>query len=212
MGGYRRGKTDSGDMDFILSHPDENITQNFIGHLLDILTDSGWVLHELTVSYRGSGRKQETLAWRGADGRRKPGSGFDTLDHAFVVWRNPGTPPKAKEKAKAKDAGDGGNDEEEGDLEYPYRRVDIIISPWKTAGCAVLGWTGGTLFERDLRSYCRNVKGWKFDSSGVRSRRTGEEVLLEGPEGVDGTPEEAEKMVFRGLGLEFVPPDMRVTY
>jgi len=35
---------------------------------------------------------------------------------------------------------------------------------------------------------------------------------LEGPEGVvGGTPEEAERRVFEGLGLEFVPPEMRVT-
>lgn len=32
-----------------------------------------------------------------------------------------------------------------------YRRVDIIFSPLKTYGAAVLGWTGSRQFERDLR-------------------------------------------------------------
>jgi DNA polymerase IV len=37
-------------------------------------------------------------------------------------------------------------------------------------------------------------------------------VLLEGEEGVDGSPEDAEKRVFEGLGLEYVPPEYRATY
>lgn len=36
--------------------------------------------------------------------------------------------------------------------------------------------------------------------------------MLEGPNGVNGTPEDAEKKVFEGLGLEYVPPECRVTY
>ena len=40
----------------------------------------------------------------------------------------------------------------------------------------------------------------------------GEAMLLEGTDGVDGTPEDAEKKVFEGLDLEYVPPEYRVTY
>jgi DNA polymerase IV len=36
--------------------------------------------------------------------------------------------------------------------------------------------------------------------------------MLEGPNGVHGTPEDAEKKVFEGLGLEYIPPEYRVTY
>lgn len=191
VGGYRRGKSDSGDMDFILSHPNENLTKNFLSHLLPELRESGHALKELTVSFRNSSRGQETLAWRGNDG--KPRSGFDSLDHAFLVWQDP----------KNED--------------HPVRRVDIIISPWKTAGCAVLGWTGGTLFERDLRSYSKWKKGWKFDSTGLRVVATGDWVDLESrkeDKGREGTVtlEEKERRVFEGLELEYLPPTLRCTH
>jgi DNA polymerase IV len=35
--------------------------------------------------------------------------------------------------------------------------------------------------------------------------------MLEGEDGVSGTAEDAERKVFEGLGLEFVPPEMRCT-
>ena len=75
----------------------------------------------------------------------------------------------------------------------------------------MLGWSGGTTFQRDLRRYAKAVKGWKFDSSGVRSRSTGEVVVLEGENGIEGSPEEAERRVFEGLGLEWRPPEERCT-
>ena len=74
-----------------------------------------------------------------------------------------------------------------------------------------MGWSGGTTFQRDLRRYAKYVKGWKFDSSGIRRRDNGEVVQLEGPDGVSGTAEDAEKAVFEGLDLEYIPPEMRCT-
>ena len=203
VGGYRRGKLDSGDMDFILTHPDESVTKDFLGNLLDILGvdhGSGWITHELTVSTKNSERGQNTLSWRGA--QKKPGrrSGFDTLDHAFVVWQDPNFIVDEANKGKNPNI---------------RRRVDIIISPWKTAGCAVLGWSGGNMFERDLRSYSRNEKGWKFDSSGIREVASGKWIDLETREGdvdADVSLEEKERRVFEGLGLEYRLPTERCTH
>lgn len=202
VGGYRKGKELCGDMDFIISHPEEKLTQHFIGHLLDALVEDGWIRYELTVSFRNSERGQETLAWRGPNGSlqsagQKKRAGFDTLDHAFIVWKNPNPHPVEGEQ-------------------YLHRRVDIIISPWKTAGCAVLGWSGGRLFEQHLRSYVKNALGWKFDSSGVRHRGTGMWIDLESKEEDKGrehevTLEEKERRVFEGLGLEYLKPTERCT-
>lgn len=206
VGGYRRGKPDSGDMDFILSHPSESVTSGLLGQLLDALgTDhgAGWITHELTVSTKNSERGQQTLPWRGSTKKSGRRSGFDTLDHAFVVWQDP-----SWDGAENRGAGRGKNPN-------VHRRVDIIISPWKTAGCAVLGWSGGTHFERDLRSYSREAKGWKFDSSGVRVVGTGAWVDLERREGdvdKDLTLEEKEKRVFEGLGLIYRKPTERCTH
>ncbi|KAI0407337.1 hypothetical protein F4802DRAFT_17997 [Xylaria palmicola] len=195
VGGYRRGKAASGDVDVILSHPDAAATEFFVNEIVASLETSGHITHTLTISAKNSERGQAPVAWKGDD--RKAGSGFDTLDKALVVWQDPDW-DAAKSEVNP----------------HLHRRVDIIISPWRTAGCAVVGWTGGTTFERDLRRYCKKVKRLKFDSSGVRMRGDGGEwVDIESD--ADGNPAPdmltAERRVFENLGLEWRPPEERCT-
>ncbi|KAF3033914.1 hypothetical protein E8E12_005639 [Didymella heteroderae] len=199
VGGYRRGKQASGDVDMIVSHPDLESTAGLIREIVESLETDEWITHTLTMSLTNTQRGQHALPFRSTKGH---GVGFDTLDKALVVWQDPAWPTREQDleaNPKAKNPN-------------IHRRVDIIIAPWRTIGCAVMGWSGGTTFQRDLRRYAKAAKGWKFDSSGIRSRSNGEAILLEGESGVDGTPEDAEKKVFEGLGLEFVPPEYRVTY
>ncbi|KAH6603344.1 hypothetical protein Trco_008119 [Trichoderma cornu-damae] len=184
VGSYRRGKPTSGDVDVVLSHPDEAQTLGFINKLVLSLEKGAFITHTLSVWTWSSERGQVPLPWGGQN--RSAGSGFDTLDKAMVVWQKPedGKGPAAPRPA-------------------PHRRVDIIITPWKTAGCAVLGWSGGTTFQRDLRRYCKAKMGFKFDSSGVRTRANGTWVDLEGSErGPAPDMETAEKRVFEGLHLD----------
>ncbi|KAI1485963.1 hypothetical protein F5X96DRAFT_286891 [Biscogniauxia mediterranea] len=195
VGGYRRGKAASGDADIIISHPDPVATQYFIADIVCSLEKDKFITHTLKISNKNSDRGQVPVTWKGQDS--KAGHGFDTLDKALVVWQNPVWDKSAATKNP-----------------NPHRRVDIIVSPWKTVGCAMVGWTGGTTFERDLRMYCKREKGLKFDSSGVRSRTNGGEFVdLES--GPDGRPAPdmitAEKRVFEGLGLEWRPPEERCT-
>ncbi|KAK3940697.1 hypothetical protein QBC46DRAFT_384400 [Diplogelasinospora grovesii] len=194
VGGHRRGKKDSGDVDVVLSHPDQSATNNFIEDIVVSLERDKYITHTLTLSTKNSERSQMPVAWKGNE-KKKPGSGFDTLDKALVVWQDPWWSTGEKKNPN------------------PHRRVDIIISPWKTCGCAVLGWTSGTTFQRDLRRYCKKEKNLKFDSSGVRSRVDGSWVDLES--GPDGSPAPdmltAERRVFAGLGLEWRPPEERNT-
>ncbi|KAH7032866.1 DNA polymerase-like protein [Microdochium trichocladiopsis] len=193
VGSYRRGRQDSGDVDVVLSNPDENATAHFVEKVVVSLENAKFITHTLTLSTRNSERGQCPLPWKGED--RKPGTGFDTLDKALVVWQDPEFDHSKHSKNP-----------------NPHRRVDIIISPWKTAGCAVIGWSGGTTFERDLRRYCKKEKRLKFDSSGIRNRRDGGWVDLESD--LDGQAPDlltAEKRVFAGLGLEWRPPEERVT-
>ncbi|KAK6208761.1 hypothetical protein QIS74_12279 [Colletotrichum tabaci] len=173
VGGYRRGKQGSGDVDVVISHRDESATMHFVDNE----------------------RGQRPVSWKGNESK---GSGFDTLDKALVVWQeleiegHKRYPKETKEK--------------------PHRRVDIIISPWKTVGCAVLGWSGDTTFQRDLRCYCKKQKSFKFDSSGIRSRVDGSWIDLEGGKlGIAPDMLTAEKRVFEGLGLEWVRPEDRCT-
>ncbi|KAK7963840.1 hypothetical protein PG996_008474 [Apiospora saccharicola] len=194
VGGYRRGKSQSGDVDVVISHRDPAATLAFIEKIVNALDESGHITHVLTISTRNSKRGQEPLPWKGEG--RQAGSGFDTLDKAMAVWQD----PEWDRSAAAKNPN-------------PHRRVDIIVAPWKTVGCAVMGWTSGTTFQRDLRRYCKTQKQLKFDSSGVRSRADGSWVDLES--GPDGSPAPdmitAEQRVFKGLGLEWRPPEERNT-
>ena len=190
-GGYRRGKKMCGDVDIILTHPEEKATDHFIDDIFYDLAESNWIQYKLTKSNRNSERGQEPLNWRG--GMSRSGGGFDSLDKILVVWRDPNFPGMEDRDAKNPNT---------------HRRVDIIISPWKTAGCAIVGWTGGTMFERDIRRYCRKKLEWKFDSSGVRTLGDGAWVDLEGDE-MDLLGK--EKKVFEGLALEWIEPTLRCT-
>lgn len=206
VGGYRRGKEASGDVDIIISHPDESKTLNLVEDIVASLEQEDWITHTLIVSLHNSKRDQKTLPFR-ADGG---GHGFDTLDKALVVWQNPTWPTKKQDLAADPNAKNPNI----------HRRVDIIISPWRTVGCAVVGWSGATTFQRDLRRYAKNEHGWKFDSSGVRNRANGEVVDLEGyfewnglvgEAGRAKTMEEAERRVFEGFDIANREPWERCT-
>lgn len=200
VGGYRRGKEESGDVDVILSHQDESVTLGFVQEIVVALGSDGWIKHTLEISLANSRRNQTPVSWKGNTGAKM--CGFDTLDKALVVWQDQRWPTKSE---------DFKNDQ---NAKNPavLRRVDIIITPWKTAGCAVVGWSGGTTFQRDLRRYANKVRNLKFDSSGVRSRLNGLWVDLESEDG-KRAPNLliAEKRVFAGLGLEWREPWERCT-
>ena len=201
VGGYRRGKSESGDVDVILSHRDESMTYNLVDRIVKSLEKEGCITHTLTLNLTNSKRDQQPLPVNTAT---IGGHGFDTLDKALVVWQDPNWPTKEADLAanpKAKNPN-------------PHRRVDIIISPWRTVGCAVAGWTSGTTFQRDLRRYAKNKLGWKFDSSGVRERGTGRWVDLEGWTNKKTRCKdwkEAERKVFEGMGLVYREPCDRCT-
>lgn len=201
VGGHRRGKPESGDVDVILYHREEAMTHNLVDRVVRSLEKEDWITHTLTLNLTNTKRNQEPLPINTAT---QVGHGFDTLDKALVVWQDPNWPTKDADLAadpKAKNPN-------------PHRRVDIIISPWRTVGCAIAGWTSGTTFQRDLRRYAKHVKGWKFDSSGVRERGTGRWVDLErwtDPKTRCRNWKEAEKRVFEGMGLVYREPWDRCT-
>ena len=194
FGGYRRGKAESGDVDVILSHRKESYTKNLVVDVVRSLEGEGRVTHTLTLQTTTSDRDQQTLPYKG----KGHGHGFDSLDKALCVWQDPNF-----NEAEAK----GGKNPN------IHRRVDIILSPWRTVGCAVLGWSGGTTFQRDIRRFASHQKGWKFDSSGIRDRGSGMVVDLERPrEGDEGdTWEDRERRVMEGLGIGYRAAPERCT-
>ncbi|EXJ64066.1 hypothetical protein A1O7_00402 [Cladophialophora yegresii CBS 114405] len=188
VGGYRRGKALCGDVDVVVSHRDESKTKDLVGEVVCSLEDAGYITHTLTLHTTTSDRGQATLPYRAQQHR---GHGFDSLDKALCVWQDPVF--DEGDRAAADDAGAGAGDKRESGSDHHekasrkqknpniHRRVDIIISPWRTVGCAVLGWSGGTTFQRDIRRFVAKVHELKFDSSGVRNRGNGRVLDLEGP-------------------------------
>lgn len=199
VGGYRRGKPQCGDVDMIISHRNEDFTRNLVLDVVSELEESGYITHTLTLNTTTTKRGQQTLPYTGGHG----GHGFDSLDKALCVWQDP------KFESPLSPAADGGT------IKNPniHRRVDIIISPWRTVGCAILGWSGGTTFERDIRSWCKREKGWKFDSSGVRDRANGLVLDFESPTTDDESDgwEDRERRLMDGLGIGWRPPWERCT-
>ena len=200
VGGHRRGKKESNDVDVIVSHRDLRKTLHLAKDITRSLEGAEWITHTLLLAETMTDRGQSTLPFK-SRGVASHGVGFDTLDKALVVWQDPHWLTKEQDLKHDPTAKNPNI----------HRRVDIIISPWRTVGCAVTGWSGGTTFQRDLRRYAKNVKGWKFDSSGVRDRSTGEVVALEGTDGVTGSMVDAEKAVFAGFGLVYREPWERWT-
>ncbi|KAF7879682.1 uncharacterized protein EAF02_007852 [Botrytis sinoallii] len=176
VGGFRRGKLESGDVDIMLTHPDESRTLGFLPELTWRLEEQGWITNILLESMKNSERGQRAvdLGWKKDQARKK---GFDSLDKALVVWQDI--------NFQAEEEKEGGESKKRKNPN-PHRRVDIIITPWKTAGTAIIGWSGGTTFQRDLRKYCKKKKNWRFDSSGIRERGTGEWIDLERGVQVEG--------------------------
>ena len=194
VGGYRRGKLSSGDVDVILSHRDEAKTHDLVIDVVRSLEEEGWITHTLTLNTTTSDRGQATLPFRA---KGHAGHGFDSLDKALCVWQNPHfEPPQSTE--------DDTPSAEATKNPNIHRRVDIIISTWRTVGCAVLGWSGGTTFQRDVRRYVSKHHGLKFDSSGVRHRGNGAVVDLEAPRPMlsGEAGEEMMKMLLKGGRVE----------
>ncbi|QSZ37753.1 hypothetical protein DSL72_008852 [Monilinia vaccinii-corymbosi] len=204
VGGYRRGKMESGDVDIMLTHPDEQRTLNILSELTRRMEDLGCITNVLRESLANSERGQRVVgvSHRPSDKREGKYTGFDSMDKSLVVWQDINYPPPPSSHTPTKYKNPN-----------PHRRVDLIITPWKTAGVAIIGWSGGTTFQRDLRRYIKDKKGWRFDSSGVRDRETGEWIDLEGEVKGDweGVLREKEMAVFKKCGLEWREPWERCT-
>jgi DNA polymerase IV len=98
VGGYRRGKEESGDVDVVLSNPDESKTLHFVEKLVVKLEKSKFITHTLTLSMKNSERGQMPVSWKA---QIRSGSGFDTLDKALVVWHDPGKDAQKKARLRS---------------------------------------------------------------------------------------------------------------
>ncbi|TNY18636.1 DNA polymerase mu [Rhodotorula diobovata] len=168
---YRRGKTMSNDVDLLITFPHQDGRERgLLRRLCHRLEVKGFIPPDGILSF------SEPATLRSTRENKKAGS-FDALDKALIVFKH-----VANSTTRKRDH---------------YRRVDLIIARWPSFGAAIVGWSGSTQFERDLRRHAEKL-GFKFDSGGLRVRGTNEVV-----------PTAHERDVFRALSLKWIHAQRR---
>lgn len=164
VGGYRRGKRESNDVDIVFTHPDPAKTKGLCKRFVKHLHSRGMVTHVMHLSGFHGHNPLRTTHW-------------DSLEKALTVFILP--PSSSFHKGTR-------------------RRLDLIFAQPEVYWCAVIGWSGSPMFQRDLRQWAKDKKGMKFDSSGITRR-------------YDSRPfyPKTEKDVFDVFGLEWVDPTWR---
>ncbi|KAJ3565560.1 hypothetical protein NP233_g7552 [Leucocoprinus birnbaumii] len=181
-GGYRRGKSQSNDVDIVITHSDimsgAHIIKGLCAKLTKRLHERGMITHVMHLSGFHAHNPLRTGHW-------------DSLEKVLTVFRLPALPPSPESQPQSRSRlNEGGR--------RLYRRLDLIFAPPETYWTAVIGWSGSKFFERDLRRWAKVEKGMKFDSSGL-TRRHDSKLFVP----------KSEEDVFKILGLEWVDPTMR---
>ncbi|GAA5940248.1 hypothetical protein JCM10213_008374 [Rhodosporidiobolus nylandii] len=172
-GGYRRGKEFSNDVDILITWPhNEGAERGVLKKLVKRLQVKGFIPPDGLLGASEAGSQRIITA-------NRPATQLDALDKALIIFRHP---PNGTTRPEAM-----------------FRRVDLVVSNWENWGCALVGWTGSTQFERDLRRYCK-TRDIRFDSGGLRNELTDEVIRGDFSQ---------EKEVFRYLDLPWLPPHVR---
>ncbi|XP_019482160.1 PREDICTED: DNA-directed DNA/RNA polymerase mu isoform X3 [Hipposideros armiger] len=140
-GGFRRGRSQGHDVDFLITHPQEGQEAGLLPRVVLHLKKQGLVLYQ---QYRHRCRDPAPQTWQS----HTP----DTFESSFCIFRLPRPPGAAV----------GGP--------WPAWkavRVDLVVVPIGQFPFALLGWTGSKHFERELRRFSRTEKGLWLNSRGL---------------------------------------------
>ncbi|XP_048642463.1 DNA-directed DNA/RNA polymerase mu isoform X2 [Marmota marmota marmota] len=137
-GGFRRGKLQGHDVDFLITHPEEG---QEAGLLLRVMC-------HLQSQHQASCLETPThLVQRSHT--------MDAFERSFCIFRLP-QPPGAALGGVLKPCS-----------AWKAVRVDLVVAPISQFPFALLGWTGSQLFERELRRFSRKEKGLCLNSHGL---------------------------------------------
>ncbi|XP_003797610.1 DNA-directed DNA/RNA polymerase mu isoform X1 [Otolemur garnettii] len=140
-GGFRRGKLQGHDVDFLITHPEEGQEAGLLPRVIRCLQDQGLVLYQ---------QYQHSLY--GAPGHHS--HTMDAFERSFCIFRLP-QPPGASVR------------EDPSCPAWKAVRVDLVVAPISQFPFALLGWTGSKLFQRELRRFSRKEKGLCLNSHGL---------------------------------------------
>ncbi|KAK6358217.1 hypothetical protein TWF730_007568 [Orbilia blumenaviensis] len=238
VGGFRRGKELSNDVDLLITHPrvsKSRDVEELLVPLVDLLEKEGLITHVLTIHEPS----RFVATTEGEVWPKRSHHNFDGIPKVLCVWQEPDL--EEDEEGDSQMGGSGGNRiVKKRKNPNPHRRVDILFPPPRCAGSTLTSWSGATTFERDLRRYVREERYWKFSSEGITDRASGLRVpigketgefigLTEDEEandvGVDDDVDSRERRedgewigwdveerkLFKALGLEWREPTERCT-
>ncbi|PKY15883.1 Nucleotidyltransferase [Rhizophagus irregularis] len=137
VGGYRRGKEFSGDLDVVVSHPQETVANNLLKDIVEILINKGHLKHKLFYGQPSAKNKKDVPSELISSHKNI----MDNLDKCFCAFIQPST--------------------------QICRQVDLIIAPYSQYPTAVLGWTGSKQFERSIRNFAKKERKMTFASHGL---------------------------------------------
>ncbi|KAK1334703.1 hypothetical protein QTO34_004269 [Cnephaeus nilssonii] len=144
-GGFRRGKLQGHDVDFLITHPEEGQEVGLLPRVMRYLEQQGLVLYQ-----------QHQRRPSGEPARLAPkGRSMDTFERSFCIFRLP-RPPGATEAGTRSPH-----------PSWKAVRVDLVVAPISQFPFALLGWTGSKHFERELRRFSRKERGLWLNSHGL---------------------------------------------
>ncbi|XP_072005065.1 DNA-directed DNA/RNA polymerase mu-like isoform X2 [Engystomops pustulosus] len=179
-GGFLRGKQQGHDVDFLITHPDEEALSGLLKKAVDWINRQGLLLYH-------------TMKARSHVHAYKRSTHMDGHETCYAIFALPHP--------------DTSNSESEvpgGDLTAPAARawravrVDLVVAPYNEYPFALLGWTGSKHFERELRRFSWNEKKLSLNSHGLYDMEKNCSI-----------PATSEEEIFSLLGLQYVPPPYR---
>lgn len=179
-GGFRRGKLQGHDVDFLITHPQEGQEAGLLPRVMSYLKQQGLVLYH-------QHQHQHQHGHSGDPTHLPPRSHtMDTFERSFCIFRLP-RPPGAAVGGTQRPC-----------PSWKAVRVDLVVAPISQFPFALLGWTGSKHFERELRRFSRKERGLWLNSHGLFDPE--QKVVFQVA---------AEEDIFRHLGLTYLPPEQR---
>ncbi|XP_061546250.1 LOW QUALITY PROTEIN: DNA nucleotidylexotransferase [Phycodurus eques] len=176
-GGFRRGKEVGHDVDFIVTTHEVGKEECVLRNIIDTFKKQGILLY---CDYQASTFHVSKL----------PCQRFEAMDYfakCFLILR-----------LEASHV-DGGLNCAEGDKRgWRAVRVDLVSPPMDRYAYALLGWTGSTQFDRDLRRFARLERKMILDNHTLYDKTKGEFLTAR-----------SEEDIFAHLGLEYIEPWQR---
>ncbi|XP_048059970.1 DNA nucleotidylexotransferase isoform X1 [Megalobrama amblycephala] len=176
-GGFRRGKEFGHDVDFIIKTPEPGQEDAILPAVIERFKSQNILLY--------SDFQESTF-----DLSQLPNHRFEAMDHfskCFLIVKL-----KREQESRERETYAGAS------RDWKAVRVDLLAPPVERYAYALLGWTGSTLFERDLRRFARLERGKLLDNHVLYDKAT--KAFL---------PASTEEDIFAHLGLEFIEPWQR---